>query len=136
LLLDALAQEFERERLPSLWNQLGVCYVMNEQFDQAENAFLQGIKYAPENLDLLSNLADLYLRQEKFDVGTEYITRALRVDPADVNTLLLLGNVSVQLEDFDAALIAFAKVQELAPSTPGVDAVVEELAAQLDIQLA
>lgn len=112
-----------------LWNRLGYCHFMNNQLAEAESAFQHGLGLAPDNRDLLGNLADLYLGQERFDQATQYLKQALQIDPDDVNTLLTFGNCSIQLGVFDSALLAFRRVQNLAPYTEGVDEVVQQLEA-------
>jgi tetratricopeptide (TPR) repeat protein len=113
--------------MSSLWNGLGYCYMMNKNLAAAETAFTDGLKIAPDNMDLLNNLAELYLQQENYEEATSYLTHALKVDPNDVNILLSFGNCCVQLDVFDTALTAFRRVQKLAPATPGIEAVIQQL---------
>lgn len=111
----------------SLWNRLGYSYFMAGQAGSAESAFQQGLALEPDNPDLLGNLADLCLHEEKFEEATGYLNRALQINPDDVNTLISLGNCAVQLGAFDVALVAFRRVQTLAPGTDGVSEIVAEL---------
>jgi tetratricopeptide (TPR) repeat protein len=115
------------EEAASYWNSLGYAYIMDDQLNAAEAAFLQGLKSRADQLDLLSNLADLYLQQAKFEEATEYLKRALTVDANDINVLLSLGNCCVELEAFDTALEAFQRVESLAPETLAVRDVIEQL---------
>lgn len=110
-----------------LWNQLGCCYFQAGQLVEAEAAFNTGLELAPESLDILNNLAELYLQQEQFDQATEYLNRALQINPNDVNILLSLGNCCIQLNVFDTALMAFQRVQALAPETEGINEVINQL---------
>jgi len=111
----------------SLLNSLGYCYVMNDQLIEAEATFQKGLRFDPDHLDLLSNLADLYLHQEQYDQATAYLNRALQINPDDVNVLLSLGTCCIQLSVFDAALMAFQRVQVLAPETEGINEMLDEL---------
>ncbi|MFN8455265.1 MAG: glycosyltransferase [Anaerolineae bacterium] len=110
-----------------LWNRLGYCHFMSQQLAEAETAFQRGLELAPDNLELLGNLADLYLNQEDFDQATHYLNLALQLDPNDVNTLLTLGNCSIQLGVFDTALLAFRRVETLFPETEGIQDVLAQL---------
>ena len=100
---------------------------MAGQIEQAEAAFNRAIELDPANVAAFNNLTDLYLQQEQFDRATEYINRALGVNPNDVNTLMQLGNVAIQLEELDTALMAFQKIQTLAPETDGIGEVICQL---------
>ncbi len=113
----------------SLWNSLGYTLFQAGQIGEAEQAFQRGLTVNPDNLDLLSNLADLYLQQERFDNATEYLNRALRLDPYDINVLMSLGHCSIQLEALDVALMAFRRGQSLAPETEGIDEIIAQLEA-------
>ena len=102
---------------------------MANRLSEAEGAFKQGLELAPDQLDLLGNLADLYLQQEQFEPATEYLNRALRINANDVKVLLSLGNCSIQLGEFDTALLAFRRVQTLAPETEAIGEVINQLEA-------
>lgn len=113
----------------ALFNRLGTCYFRTGQMQQAEQAFLRALDSAPDNIDLLNNLAEINLQQQRFDLATDYFNRALRIDPDDVSLLLSFGNCCVQLNRFDTALIAFKRIQRLAPDTTGVPEIISQLEA-------
>ncbi|MEW5956165.1 MAG: glycosyltransferase [Chloroflexota bacterium] len=113
----------------TLWNRLGFSRFMLGQFDEAESAFLTALEIDSNNFEALSNLANLYLQQERFDQATGYLNQALAINPEDVNVLLTLGNCSIQLGAFDTALLAFRRVQALAPQTGGIDEIINQLEA-------
>ncbi|MCB0227061.1 MAG: tetratricopeptide repeat protein, partial [Anaerolineae bacterium] len=87
------------------------------------------------NLDLLSNLANLYLQQEQFDQATAYANKALRIDPNHIEALIVLGHCCIRLNVFDTALTAFRRVAELAPGTEGVDLLVTELESMVAVSV-
>lgn len=108
-------------------NRLGYCHFMAGQLIEAEAVFKQGLEIAPDHLDLLNNLADLYAQQEQFDQATTYLNHALTIAPTDIQLLLSLGQCAIQLGVYDVALLAFQRVQSLAPETEGISEVVEQL---------
>lgn len=112
---------------PDLWNRLGFSHFMVGQLDRAETIFLQGIELWPTDIDLLGNLAELYKQQGQLGRATEYINRMLRLDPNDISALLLLGNCSIEIGALDTALMAFRRVQTLAPNTEGIHPAVKRL---------
>lgn len=129
LLQPALQANLPTDERVLLGNRLGVACFQAGQLVEATQAFTDTLDHQPDNPDALSNLASLYLQQETYDKGTEYLNRALKINPDDVSLLLTLGDVSTRLEAFDVALMAFQKVQSLAPDTEGVADVIEHLEA-------
>lgn len=115
----------------ALWNRLGLSYFRAGNPAEAAIAFEEGLALAPDDVDILNNLAEMYLQQEKFDRATEFINRALKINPNDTGTLMLLGNAAIQLGDLSTAQMAFQRVQSVAPETEGVDAVLHELSAAM-----
>ena len=120
---------------PALWNSLGVSHFHAGQITEAETALTHGLKFDPNNLDLLSNLANLYLQQEQFDQATAYANKALRIDPNHIEALIVLGHCCIRLNVFDTALTAFRRVAELAPGTEGVDLLVTELESMVAVSV-
>jgi len=115
--------------IATMWNSLGYCHFRAGNHVEAMIAFESGLNIHPQNLNILSNLADFHMQQEQFDKATDFINRALAVDPYDVNTLMLLGSVAINLGELDTALMAYQRVQEVAPDTEGINNVVNELLA-------
>ncbi len=111
----------------ALWNRLGMCYFGAENLAEAAITFETGLELAPDDVDLLGNLANVFLQQEQFDRATACINQALKINPSDVNILMLLGNTAIQLNDFDTALMAFQRVQTIAPETTGVGELISQL---------
>ncbi len=116
----------------ALWNRLGLSHFRAGNPAEAAVAFEEGLNLAPDDVDILNNLAEMYLQQEQSDRATAFINRALKVNPNDTGTLMLLGNAAIQLGDLDTAQMAFQRVQSVAPETEGVDAVLHELSAAMD----
>ncbi len=127
LLTEALNLDQTSEAAVSLSNDLGYSYFMANRPEQAEIAFINGLKIDPQNLDLLNNLASLYLHQENYNRATDYVNRALHLDPQDVGALRTLGDCAIKLARFDVALRAYAHVKRLSPATEGIDQVIGDL---------
>jgi tetratricopeptide (TPR) repeat protein len=115
--------------MAELWNRLGTAYYHSNNLPEALIAFEQGLQLNPKNVDLLNNLANLYHGQGQYDQATAFINRILTINPDEVNTLLLLGNCAIELAQFKTALMAFQRVQKLAPETEGVEQVITQLEA-------
>jgi len=67
-----------------VWNNLGVLFIEQNRFTEAENAFNRALEIDPESVEALSNLAYLFgSKQRKFELAEEYIDRALSLAPED-----------------------------------------------------
>ncbi|MEB3316307.1 MAG: hypothetical protein VKK32_08865 [Candidatus Melainabacteria bacterium] len=75
------------------WNELGECYVLLHQEQEAIYCFTEGIKAHPEYLILSINLAFSYIRQENFITAIPVLENALTIAPTDpeINLALTLA---------------------------------------------
>jgi len=111
----------------SLWNSLGYNHFMAGNIIDAELILGKALMKWRDNLDLLNNLAQIYIQEQKFSMATELVNRALAIDPDNVQTLLLLGNCSIELGEIEVALMAFRRIETIAPDTEGVQAIITEI---------
>ncbi len=65
------------------WNELGECYTLLEQEQEALYCFTEGLKAQPEYLILSMNLASSYIRQENFTAAISILKDALIIKPTD-----------------------------------------------------
>lgn len=82
------------------WNELGECYALLQQEQEAIYCFTEGLKAQPEYLILSMNLASSYLRQDNFTAAVLILKDALKIAPTDpeVNRALILA-IYAQTED-------------------------------------
>jgi protein O-GlcNAc transferase len=82
------------------WNELGECYALLHQEQEAIYCFTEGLKAHPEYLILSINLAFSYIRQENFTAAIPVLENALAIAPTDpeVNLALTLA-IYAQTED-------------------------------------
>jgi predicted O-linked N-acetylglucosamine transferase (SPINDLY family) len=82
------------------WNELGECYTLLRQEQDAIYYFAEGLKAQPEYLILSINLASCYIRQANFTTAIAILKDALKIAPSDpeVNLALTLA-IYAQTED-------------------------------------
>ena len=75
------------------WNELGECYALLHQEQEAIYCFTEGLKAHPEYLILSINLAFSYIRQENFTAAILVLENALVIAPTDpeINLALTLA---------------------------------------------
>jgi tetratricopeptide (TPR) repeat protein len=96
-----------------IWNNLGVKFIEQKRFSEAENAFNRALEIDPESVEALSNLAYLLgNKQKKFELAEEYINRALSLAPEDSLVwyqkgmlYYLMGNGTDAAYSFEQALM-------------------------------
>jgi Flp pilus assembly protein TadD len=62
---------------PDVWNLLGICESELGRTDAAREAFLSGLKFAPDSIPLHENLGLLYFNRGDFGHARRYLARAI-----------------------------------------------------------
>ena len=60
---------------------LGKTYSELDMFEKAEHTILKVIERNPENLNYITDLADIYIREKKFDEALELVEKTLTLNP-------------------------------------------------------
>ncbi len=76
----------------------GVIYMVNEEFDMAEQQFQAAIAANPDNIQPYYSLGYLYARQKQFDKATELFENLLKSHPEEVSSYFHLGRIAVMSE--------------------------------------
>jgi len=98
--------------------QLGVAYLRNKQYQQAEHEFEKvDRQYAGYN-DLQLQLAEIYRQTERPAQAIEALNQYHREHPATASSLDLLGVVQALTRNFAAADTSFTQAAALDPQNP------------------
>ena len=99
--------------------QLGNLYFDAEKFDEAIRWYGEGLKLAPRNADVSTDLALCYFYTNQSDKALEQFKTSLAIDPRHVKTLLNLGLVRAYgKQDLAGAQVAWQQVIDIAPDSP------------------
>jgi cytochrome c-type biogenesis protein CcmH/NrfG len=99
--------------------QLGNLYFDAEKFDEAMRWYSEGLKLAPRNADVSTDLALCYFYTNQSDKALEQFKTSLAIDPKHVKTLLNLGLVRAYgKQDLAGAQVAWQQVLDIAPDSP------------------
>ena len=88
--LEKAVQEFPE--YASAYNELALCYVEAHDFERAETAFKQSIKFGSSVYPPI-NLADLYLKENRADDARGALDSAIRKMPQEGDLYYALANV-------------------------------------------
>jgi len=89
------------------WMMLGRAYRAMERFEEAVGALRKAVALAPDNADLLADLAEaLALKNGRTLAGesTKLLDRALKLDPDNDKILALSGSAAFERKDYRAAI--------------------------------
>lgn len=70
---------------------LGIFYMLQKQYEQAEAEYLKGLEEFPGDLDLYYTLSSLYLEWEKYDKAVALLERVQQEYPEETEVYYLLG---------------------------------------------
>ncbi|NCO02471.1 MAG: tetratricopeptide repeat protein [Epsilonproteobacteria bacterium] len=97
-------------------NNLGVVYLMRNEYDAALNEFLKAIELTPSNSDAYSNAGYIYYREGNFDTSKKMLEKALEYNPQNVQAYLYGANVCREMNDYTQALGHYTTVVHLDPT--------------------
>ena len=84
----------------ALWNNLGLCYRENSQWEEGERCFIKALNRDPNNADTLNNLAQLYLNMAQPHKAINCADRALVIDPKQVDARWNRGQSKLMLKEW------------------------------------
>jgi tetratricopeptide (TPR) repeat protein len=90
----------------------GYAYSIKKENDQAISYLQQGLKLAPDSLDILRVYADVLHSAGKTNEALEVYLKIFQKDPKDVNALTNIVSIYGSLKDFDKALLFSQKLIE------------------------
>ncbi len=76
-----------RQQLAQTYVREGINYTLWGHYQEAVRIFKEGLKYVPNNQQLLTMLGGTYVDWDKHEIGRDYLDRALAVDPTNLTTL-------------------------------------------------
>lgn len=104
-------------RCSKAYARLGVIYLENgENWDDAEAAFRQALKYEPENGFVLNNLGLVLYHQDKYADAIRQFEQAVRLEEQNAARHANLGMAYMAMRQYAKAESSFKKALKLAPS--------------------
>ena len=111
-------------------NILGASKYMNEDYDEAEDWFVQALMIEPDNAEANSNLALCFKRKALFTKAELFLNEAIKKEPHNANFYYNLATVYEGHGRNTEAIKSYKKYLELSPDTKdrkGVKARIENL---------
>lgn len=108
------------ENAEEVYVYFGRAYIELGNLDSAIWAFKQGLRYLPEDKNLLENIAYALRRQGNIDEQIYYYERYLEVDPTNVEIFATLTDLLRQAERYDDLVITLQRWLEVEPNNPRV----------------
>ena len=80
---------------------LGKTYSLLDMFEKAEKTIFKVIERNPENLNYITDLADIYIREKKYDKSLELVEKTLSLNPNYVYGYVLGAKTAYLNGDFE-----------------------------------
>jgi len=121
-ILVAGAPVFAQAETATDFNELGVQYYSNGEWDRAIDQFSSAYQIAPENETVRRNLCNAYqaaanklAKDADFILASEFLLRAISVDPENALPLVQLGSYYLRLHQSEDAVFRLQEAIELDP---------------------
>ncbi len=108
------------ENAQDVYLYFGRAYIELGSLDSAIWAFKQGLRYLPEDKNLLENIAYALGRQGNVDEQIYYYERYLEVDPTNVEVFATITDLLRQAERYDDLVLTLQLWLEVEPDNPRV----------------
>lgn len=119
---EAYDKAMEATKLPNgktveILNILGASKYMNEEYDEAENWFVQALLLDPDNAESNSNLALCFKKKALFTKAELFLNEAIKKEPNNANFYYNLATVYEGHGRNKDAIDSYKKYLELSPDT-------------------
>lgn len=102
---------------------IGLCYLRQGNFEEAQSYFVRSIEVAPEDELLPYNVAEIYFSNQDIDRAQKYFEMAAAIKPDWPDPYLKLGYVFLNKADMAKAAEYFEKFLKLEPDSPRAEQV-------------
>ncbi|MCR9142258.1 MAG: tetratricopeptide repeat protein [bacterium] len=97
---------------------LGVMALESERYSEAKRQFIRALKYNPESVGALVNMAVVERRLGNHADARQFAQQARRLAPGDRNVALILGNILNESQDVDGAIDSYREGLSDSPDDP------------------
>ncbi|MDO8176904.1 MAG: tetratricopeptide repeat protein [Undibacterium sp.] len=97
------------------WDYLGIAYIGQERFLEAQATLLKALELLPDNVNVLINLGNSLISLERYVEAIEVLRKANKLSPSSVVTLNNLGNALKYIADSRGAIATLSEAISLAP---------------------
>ena len=97
------------------WNELGMAYRANNQYQLAIDAFQKGLKVEPENVRILNELGITYRENGQYQLAIDAFLKIQEINPKDVKALNELGITYRENGQFEKAIKISEKALTIDP---------------------
>ena len=97
------------------YNNLGVLYGIQDEYDKAETNYLKAIELDPEYVDAYINIADIYYSQRKYNLVESSYLKAIELDPRSERAFSKLASLYHDQGKYKQSESNYLKAIELEP---------------------
>ncbi len=108
---------------------IGLCYLRQNNFEEAQSYFVRSIEVAPEDELLPYNVAEIYFSNQDIERAQRYFEMAAEIKPDWPDPYLKLGYVFLNKAEMGKAAEYFERFLKLEPDSPRAEQVKSILAS-------
>lgn len=97
--------------------RMALTYEQSGRYKAAISAYERAVDLDPQNVKVLSNLANLYYREGRVEEAIATLERSVRMDPTFFGGYFNLGNVYNRERHYDKAIAAYKRALEITPTS-------------------
>ncbi len=101
-----------------VYREIGVVQYRMGNLDDAIMSWQKGLRFAPLDADLMTNISIAFLKKQDYDGALPYAQNAAQANPLRAEPLNTLGEIFLYKGDFNKAIEYFLKAIELEPDSP------------------
>jgi tetratricopeptide (TPR) repeat protein len=115
-LLDLGLKWTERESANALaWFSLGMAYGNLERYNDAIEAYRQGVYFAPDSFVGWYDLGNSYGQANRYNDAITAYAQATKIDPNNIDALVNLGHAYIQVDRYEDAVEIFSRTSKMDP---------------------
>lgn len=92
-------------------NYIAMCYILNDEYDEAEKECLKILKKTPDDVFAMSNLSAVLVQQHRFDEAKEYTKHLLTIETDNEDDLYKIATVCCENKMHKEAYNLFKRIE-------------------------
>ncbi|MFV0469572.1 MAG: tetratricopeptide repeat protein [Dysgonomonas sp.] len=103
----------EQNETSDIWQKIGYCKQIRNDFEGALDAYLHADLLLPDNTWTLKRIAHMYRTLKRYDKAIEFYQKAARVKPNDLTVEMNIGHCYLEQKEYEKALNCYFKIEML-----------------------
>jgi Flp pilus assembly protein TadD len=117
-----------------VFNNLGVIYAENKEYQRAKELFLEAIKSSRERAEIHDNLAEVLMQIRNYNEAIEEYNKVTELEPGNTKAIYNSGVAYMKNRDYAKAREQWEKILVVSPEDKDAKSALEHLNARSDLR--